>query len=311
MFKELFSWALKNGWNLFSVVGVIGTFYFAIVYVPDYVKDISDSKISLARESLTADLQEIIFYDKKIDYSDVKSLIKGREIKLGFKYPYSAKDLLLEVQDRFVSNKFIPLDRRQELVATIDSMVSSAPADAVPPKSGIDWSMMMAYVISALGVVIALLGWKSLSNKLQADREITVDISGGEVFLGEASTSPVIEALKYEALIAEILKDLGISFTQNASPDSGRDFILPDETPPLQIEVKAYRQLLGLGSAREICSALTRSGWNGILVVSSGLTKNAALYIEQFNRTRDEKVHVITGRDKDQIKEQLVNILRP
>jgi hypothetical protein len=311
MFRDLLSWVLKNGWNLFSVVGVIGTFYFAIVYVPDYVKDISDSKTSLARESLAADLQEIIFYDKKIDYSDVNSLIKGREVKLGFKYPYSAKDLLLEVQDRFVSNKFIPLDRRQELVATIDNMMLSAPADAVPAKSGIDWSMIMAYVTSALGVIIALLGGKSLSNKLQADREISADISGGEVFVGEGSNSPLLEALKYEALIAEILKELGVSFTQNAYPDSGRDFIIPDETPPLQIEVKAYRQLLGLGSAREICSALTRSGWNGILIVSSGLTKNAALYIEQFNMARNEKIHVVTGRDKDQIKEQLIKILRP
>ncbi|AVD92383.1 hypothetical protein C4Q27_08100 [Pseudomonas sp. SWI36] len=89
----------------------MGTFYFAIVYIPDYVKDISDGKLSAARECLASDIQEICFITK-LELVDVEALIKPREIKLGFKYPYTAQDLLLEVQDRFVSNKFIPLDKR-------------------------------------------------------------------------------------------------------------------------------------------------------------------------------------------------------
>ncbi|WP_168232570.1 restriction endonuclease [Pseudomonas veronii] len=311
MFKIFLSWVLKNGWNLFSVIGVIGTFYFAIVYVPDYVKEISDSKISLARESLSADLQEILFYDKKIDYSEVGSLIRGREIKLGFNYPYSAKDLLLEVQDRFVSNKFISLDRRQELVATIDGIISSAPKDRELSKPSVDWPMMMAYVISVLGAIIASLGLKSLTNKLQADREIVVDIAGGEIVINQGSDSAFVQAVQYENLVSEVLKDLGIPFTQNGYPDGGRDFVLQDETPPVQIEVKAYRQLLGLGTVRQICSLLARPGWNGILVVSSGLTKNAMQYVEQFNQMHEEKIRVVIGREKNQLKEQLLSILRP
>lgn len=311
MFKSLLAWVLKNGWNLFSVVGVIGTFYFAIVYVPDYVKEISDSKTSLARESLSADLQEIFFYDKTIGIADVESLIRGREIKLGLKYPYSAKDLLLEVQDRFIANKFIPLDRRHELVATIENIISSAPVDAFPPKKGVDWLTFLSYAMSALGVLIGLLGWKSLSNKLEADREISVDIAGGDMFGSEVSSSPVVSAAKYEELIADILKDMGVKFDQNAFPRSGIDFVLSGETPPLQIEVKAYQQLLGLRSAQEICSILARPGWNGILVVASGLTKNATLYIEQLNSMRDEKIYVVTGREKDFLKKQLADVLRP
>ncbi|MGP5445362.1 restriction endonuclease [Pseudomonas helleri] len=311
MFKIFLSWVLKNGWNLFSVIGVLGTFYFAIVYVPDYVKEISDSKVSLARESLSADLQEILFYDKKIDYSEVGSLIRGREIKLGFNYPYSAKDLLLEVQDRFVSNKFISLDRRQELVATIDGIISNAPKDRELSKPGVDWPMIMAYVISVLGAIIASLGLKSLTNKLQADREIVVDIAGGEIVINQASDSAFVQAVQYENLVSEVLKDLGIPFTQNRYPDGGRDFVIQDETPPVQIEVKAYRQLLGLGTVRQICSLLARPGWNGILVVSSGLTKNAMEYVEQFNQMHEEKIRVVIGREKNQLKEQLLSVLRP
>ena len=112
-------------------------------------------------------------------------------------------------------------------------------------------------------------------------------------------------------MIAEILKDFGVEFTQNAFPHRGHDFTIPGETPPLLIEVKAYRQLMGLGTVREICAALTRPGWDGILIVASGLTKNAAHYIDQFNLTREEKIHVVTGRDKETIKEQLSQILKP
>lgn len=311
MLRGLVYWVLKNGWNLFSFVGVVGTFYFAIAYVPDYVKDISDSKISVARESLTSDVQEIIFYNKKLEVPDVASLIKAREIKLGFKYPYTAQDLLLEVQDRFVSNKFIPLDKRQELVTTINEILSRSPIEPIRPPASFDWHTVISYIISVLVALAAALGGKSLTNKIQADRETVVDLASGEVFTNEATIAPLIEANKYESLIAEILKDFGVEFTQNAFPHRGHDFTIPGETPPLLIEVKAYRQLMGLGTVREICAALTRPGWDGILIVASGLTKNAAHYIDQFNLTREEKIHVVTGRDKETIKEQLSQILKP
>ena len=120
-----------------------------------------------------------------------------------------------------------------------------------------------------------------------------------------------MQAVQYENLVSEVLKDLGIPFTQNRYPDGGRDFVIQDETPPVQIEVKAYRQLLGLGTVRQICSLLARPGWNGILVVSSGLTKNAMEYVEQFNQMHEEKIRVVIGREKNQLKEQLLSILRP
>lgn len=310
MLRERVSWIIKNGWNLFSVVGVVGTFYFAIVYVPDYVKDISDGKVSVARESLASDVQEVLFYNKSLEVLDVNALIKAREIKLGFKYPYTAQDLLLEVQDRFVSNKFIPLDRRQELVSTINAILSRSPVEPVRPPAGFDWYTFISYMISVLVALAAALGWKSLINKIQVDRETVVDLACGEVFTNETTIAPLVETKKYESLIAEILNELSVEFTQNAFPDRGHDFTIPGVSPPILIEVKAYKQLMGLGTVREICAGLTRSGWDGILIVASGLTKNAARYIDQFNLMREEKIHIVTGRDKDTVKGQLAQILK-
>ena len=35
--KSVVTWILKNAWNLFGAIGVAGTFYFSLMYVPDYV----------------------------------------------------------------------------------------------------------------------------------------------------------------------------------------------------------------------------------------------------------------------------------
>ena len=75
--RSVFDWIIRNGWNLFGVAGVIGTFYFSLMYVPDYVRDITSSKVNVVHESLMDDIQEILFDDKEVTIADIPGLVEG------------------------------------------------------------------------------------------------------------------------------------------------------------------------------------------------------------------------------------------
>lgn len=105
----------NNFWNLFSsCLGVLATLYFSLFYVPDYIQQITNSKITEIHISLIDTIQEFIFNEKQIDIDAIQNIIKGKELKFGVKYPFSAYELLVQVQEDFVQNKFIDLDTRKK-----------------------------------------------------------------------------------------------------------------------------------------------------------------------------------------------------
>ena len=68
--KSVFDWIIKHAWNLFGVIGVALTFYFSIMYVPGYVKEITTGKVTVIHESLMDNIQELLFYEKTVSIED-------------------------------------------------------------------------------------------------------------------------------------------------------------------------------------------------------------------------------------------------
>ncbi|WP_139800536.1 hypothetical protein, partial [Kluyvera intermedia] len=149
--KSILNWVMKNGWNIFSFIGVIGTFYFSLIYVPGYVKDITAAKVNITHESLVDDVQELLFYNKKLTIDDVNSFIKAKELEQGTPYPYSADELLLQIQDRFMGNKFIPLEKRELLMDTVKSIRSTYSKPKVAEKKSINEDSLVSMFVSAIG----------------------------------------------------------------------------------------------------------------------------------------------------------------
>ena len=124
---NLAHWVLKNSWNLFGILGVLGTFYFSLFYVPDYVDQISSGKTNVIHERLVGDVQELFFYDQSVSANEIEALIKGKELSSKTEYPYSPDELLVQVQERFMGNKFIPIIKRKKLFETINEIRVSLP----------------------------------------------------------------------------------------------------------------------------------------------------------------------------------------
>jgi len=306
--KDFYNWIVKNLWNLFGLAGVVATFYFSLT-VPSYVEDIATSKTKVVHESLISDIQEILFSEKKLSINDIESFIKGKELKQSVHYPYNADELLLQVQERFIGNKFIPLDKRENLLKKITSIRSNY----VPPKNEEDapfnWAPYLSTLLSILGVVASLFGLKSIFNKVKLDREVELDLDD-MIILDEAHHSTPSGYEEYENLVGEVLDDLGVIDTnQDKNRDVRPDFWALSNGQRFVVEAKRYRKLLGVGSLRQFLGTVSLSGCHGILVVSSGVTERTKSLVKEHNKLNStQQVHIVIGDSINEIKSQLQRI---
>lgn len=309
--KSVFNWMIKNAWNLFGVIGVAGTFYFSLAHVPDYVKDITTGKLNVVHESLMDDIQELLFYEKAVTIEDIESFIRGKELKRGVSYPYNPDELLVQIQERFMGNKFIPLEKRESLLASIRSVRESYTPPAVPTETPFDWSSLLPWMFSGFGVLIATIGAVSITRKLKSDRETEVDMVAGDVVINQHHSDMTAAAYEFEKMVGEVLAEIGALIpSPEGRYDHGYGFLASDREREYIVEVKRYSRLLGLGTARDFMYKVNLSGKGGILVVSSGVTQRTRRLIEEHNKlSENQKVYLIIADSKDEVKSKLSEVL--
>lgn len=308
---SVFDWIIKNAWNLFGGIGVAGTFYFSLAHVPDYVKDITTGKVNVVHESLMDDIQELLFYEKPVTIEDIGSFIRGKELKQGVSYPYNPDELLVQIQERFMGNKFIPLEKRESLLASIKTVRRSYSSPTVPVEKPFDWSSILSWAFSGLGVLIAAIGAVSITRKLKNDRETEVDMVAGDVVINQYHTSMTAAAYEFEKMVGEVLEEIGaLKPLPEGRYDHEYDFLAADNESEYIVEVKRYSRLLGLGTAREFMYKVNQSGKGGILVVSSGVTQRTQQLIYEHNKvSENQKVYLIVANSKNEVKSKLSDVL--
>jgi len=309
--KSVFGWIIKNGWNLSSCVGVMATFYFSLIYVPGYVDEINSAKSTVTKESLMDNVQELLFYDKKISINDIDSFIKGKTLEQNSSYPYTADELLLQVQDRFMSNKFIPLEKRESLKETIKAIRSTYIKPTGSKASKFSYVTLIPPLLSLLGTIAAIFGAVSLIKKIKIDKETEVDIVSSDISYENNNSANTSLALEFEKTVGEVLSELGVLVdSHKVSRDVGYDFEVKATGRDYIVEVKYFRKLLGLGTARDFIYQVNSSGKGGILIVSSGVTERTRHLINEHNNISDsQKVYLVIADAKQKLREKLHEIL--
>ena len=320
-FSNISKWIVENFWNLFGVVGVIGTFYFSLFYVPDYVKQIATSKSNIMHENLMDNVQELIFYDQIVDINDIETLIIGKELSQGVKYPFSINELLIQVQERFMGNKFVPLEKRKSLIERIDSLRKENPTSEQKDESKFDWTSILPWIMSGLGIFISILGAVSLSDKFRRDKEVEADIGynvNDNIVINDhysSSFSSMNAALEYEKLIGQLLKELGaeIMSQEKSGPDKAvtmPDYMIGTVNGDFLVECKRHRRLIGLNTISQFLYQTMEHGKKGIFVTTSELTKRSIETVHKHNNANtDIKVFIVQGTNREELKIQLRNII--
>ncbi|MGO4000574.1 restriction endonuclease [Pseudomonas fluorescens] len=308
--KALLNWALKNAWNLFGAIGVAGTFYFSLLYVPDYVNEITTGKINVIHESLMDDIQEVVFYEKSFSIRYIETLVHGKEMSQGVSYPYTADELLIQVQERFMGNKFITLEKREKMFNAIDLVRSGYKPINDGRNTGYDWPKIISWLLSGLGALMASVGAVSLARKQKIDQETEADIISGEIVVTESGGSMTLAAFEFERMVGDILSEIGVlKADSNNGFDTGYDFLVESKNKEFIVEVKKYRRMLGLSTARDFLGKVALTGKGGVLIVSSGVTQRAQeLFFEHNKLTDNQKVFLIVGDSKELIRSKLVSL---
>ncbi|MBL4797895.1 MAG: restriction endonuclease [Oleispira sp.] len=312
--RAFFYWAMKNSWNLFGAMGVIGTFYFSLAYVPGYVSEITSGNLNVVHESLMDDIQEMVFHEKELTIKDIESFIKGEELKYKVTYPFNPDELLIQVQESFMGNKFIPLEERNKILKNISSIRSNYENEYLNSSDEkgffeVNYTTIASILASLLGVVLSVFGAVSLKIKNESDKQTEIDIAGDLVI--NSSGDRAASYYEFEEMVGITLSEAGFEHVNSeGNNDFGVDFSAKSNGSEYFVSVKKYKSLLGMSSLLPFLHTVSESDKNGIFVISSDVTKRVRHTIDEFNKNDShQKMHLVIGDAKDLIKNQLVSIL--
>lgn len=216
--KQIGNFLMKYLSNIFSIIGIILSIYFGVYYVPNWVSERHGVKMSIAQENLEQSVKELIYLDSICSNSEIENLIRAKEIELNQPYPYSTKEVLTLIQESFMQDRFLPLDKRKELMLELEKLKKEA-NDWTDDQNEIrvakkEFSLMdgSTRVFFAkwgsiiISLVIGFLGIMSLFMRYKYDVERDEEIENQEMEPGDI-VSEYENSVRFEQQIIEIIKN--------------------------------------------------------------------------------------------------------
>lgn len=315
MYQELkkgWQWALARFWNLFSVVGVIATFYFGLFYIPDYVKENLYSKSALAQEEIINEVGEKLFAGEEISVAEVESAIEQKEVFYKIDFPFSTKQTLLLISNDFSKNSYIPLEKRNNIRLKVQVLIDGI--KKVRSKESNWWEFDYMIVASILFALLSgIIGFLSIIQKNKKDAEVEIELDEENIPFEEGTVSR--RAYEYSQMVGEVLREMNLTLNQElkATPQQpvyGPEFEVSTQNGSLLIETKAYRQKVGVSTMRGFLNMVRRSEKSGVLISTSTLTIRAKQLLQRHNESSSlATAHFISGVTKGDVKSGLQPIV--
>ncbi|MGZ5438078.1 MAG: hypothetical protein ACXWID_13855 [Pyrinomonadaceae bacterium] len=312
--RGVFDWLGRNISTLFSLVGILVTVYFAAFYVPSYLKEAQQEKIRTMNASLIGSIQDSLYNEQDIQRSDVEALIHGKELKYNLQYPFSVDELLVQVEESFYDNKFIPYEKRKVIVNKIKLLrgqTSSTPNPTPPDASVIRKlsGLPLTAVLAVLSTLVSALGLYSLYSRAKIEKEIEVEQAVN------AEADQIAEAVKtgfdYEHLVEAAIRDLKMEYESVGGADAGYDFLIKTPKGNLYIEAKYSSRLRLPSAALQFFGArAARFQGHAVLVTNAPPPPFAIDTIDKLNELNRFKTYVVIGQTREMITEGLGKIIQ-
>lgn len=297
----------------FSVLGIAATVYFSMFYFPDYLTDMNQERTKSVNRELIELVQERIYNGLAVDSALLSNMVEGKEMRYNVEYPYTHDQLLLQARDGFSASKYLPIDLRDSLNSTIDSLVAAMRTTSVKTTDSTDSAQtqivsskidILALLSVIAGIIITGLGIIGFFTKLRQERAQEMEQSFDE--RREELERSVSTGVLYEQLVARVLSDLDIKYEHQPVLEKGfrSDFRLDTNAGAFLVECKhAVDGLIGIGEIDQLKRVSMVSRTHIILVTAGRVTKNALAEINKFNsRHIGEPISVIYGGDGPELE---------
>lgn len=315
--RAFLNWAIKNLSNIFSFAGILLTLYFGIYYVPNWLRESQNEKIKNAKINLEQSIKELVYSDTDSAYQEIDSLVKAKEIELNESFPLTREQVLTLAQESFMQDKFLPLEKRKELINEIQNLKKEIP----PPNEGkkVEKSTKSSTAILELSsiltsIVAVLLGLISFFFKFRLEKEKQEEIDN-QLAKDEELNSLIPSYKDFEREIIEVLKShKGIEIVKTSDDkyfNFDIEFLYKNKT--YFVEVKYLtKSKIGLGSFQKFLSSVQGLEGEFWFIYNTGLTemvkRKASEVINQLT-SKNRVIKIIQAIDPDHFKSNLENLL--
>lgn len=310
---QFFNWLLKNISNVFSVIGIFLTIYLGVFYAPSWMEEMKNEKLRNAESEIQKSVKELVYSDSVFKVSEIKSLIKAKELTLNIKYPYSINDILTQTQESFMEDKFLPLDKRKELMNEIEKAKITLPVitkiqKAEEDKSWLDLSALLTMIISLILTGLGIVG-SFLKFKTEKDKQDEIDNSIQDITIEYNYNGSGYE---FEKGIIEILSESeSIQNVIQTNNDFGVDVIFDSNNKKYFVEIKYLnRSKVGLNTIHRIINTIKDKEGTVWLIYNTQLTGLVASEIIKFNKESNTKIKPIKITSPEELKNRLPELLK-
>lgn len=300
----------KNIWNVIGVIGTIATLFFGIyglIVKPNYIEDANKQRQESANNEIINDVKEVIFSNNKIDSLLVPTLVKGKEIKYEINYPKSNNDVLVEVQESFMSDKFIPLVQRIYLYNKVDSL------KRITPEKRITLEMaemkktsftIFKYGLPILSLIFSFLLFYGLITRRK--QQIKDEFEEKFEEIQETQSESIID---YKNMVIEVIKRLELDWednTTNNSKEFSFDFLINQNKKRIGIEVKSR---ISQDFLMKIRNQFVHSKLDALIIITNKLI-DFSTFSMLSDLSKSKRIFLITATTFDKLQIEMEKILK-
>lgn len=305
------TWLGKRFSDILSFIGFILTIYFGWFYVPDYIQEANNEKLKNAQYSLQQSIKELVYSDSIFTINEFETLVRSKEITLKDSFPLTKADVLTKVQESFMEDRFLALNKRKELFYEIEQLKNRIPKKGTKEKEksslvSIPFSSIISIVISSL---VAIFGLISFFRKFKTEEEKEEELNN-EIANAIIQPNRIETFFELENDIEQILKKKAeLKFNNNK--DLGIDFQFTYNSKNYFVEVKyLLKTKVGLSSVSRLMSSLNYESGEIWLIYNTDVTTMVRNKVEQFNKEQlTTRFRLIHARNAQEFEEQLDDLL--
>jgi hypothetical protein len=319
---QTFSFLERRFNEFLSVIGLVATLYFGILYVPSYVEEMSLSRRRLVQEELVREIGRQYYAGQPVAVADVYNAVHAKRVFYALDVPPSPREILLLVQNDFERNEYVPLEQRARIRAAVRETLKELP---VPPKkkAWLSEISLWGLLSGTVALLASLLGVISVRYQFKREAELDAELEEVNATIDEAhqveeivqapSSSVMRRYVDYKELVEESLRAAGFHVEERA--DSA--LVAPRLSARkgdlnFYVEPKAYMSKVGVASIRGFLSSARHMAGRSVLVTTSTLTVRAREALERHRALHGrESVSVIHAVTKSEVVEGFLRLVPP
>ncbi len=292
-----------------TIVGVLATLYFG-VKAPDWLEGRNAERARNMNRELIETVEDLILNNQGVAVSQITSQIRGKGLRYDVPYPYSLEDLIVQVQEDIMETVFLPLEKKVQLIETLESLKADIPPEVVKEgrrKAPIPWVLnVISALLATLAAAVAAIGVSALVAKHKKERE--AEVSDRLETVKDEIADSIRGEVEYELLTESVLRGLGLRFDKSTGRFEEYDFKIESDTGPLFVECK-YRPpctLIYHPVVQQIVSTALMRHASYLLVTNATLTATASRMLDEHNAEHGEcRIRLIRGSTEQELLENM------